>query len=528
MNVSPDSDGVGIGPAELTAPLVLPVRYVHAAAHAHTIGRAVSSPGSSARTPTGAAAISAMSLHQFGYPLADPWAIFEAPPAAPTLPYRPPPRLQHAGSGGQASATGASAVSARAGGGASHVGGGVLPSAGGGIISPQAARARALLAAGPTSTASAAVPLAAQHTFSDAEWSAGIEAMLFSSAAEIESVLPFAAAVSEPLLRSVRTPAADAAAAAAAAAAGAEPPLTESRWLVLHVIRRGLHIMRRSPAAAASQQQGAAASHPPVHAPPAAHGPPSHLLRAGSCPAKASQDHATGTGPAAPLLHVDVIAASMDATAAAAVASASAESEECGYGAQPEPDLAVESLEAAVLRLVEDLGRTLRAGRLTSCKSAKDRTGMAVTLEESRCIAQFEGAALALASAALTVSSADPTAGVAHTGLALLPTRVASGGHRGVGGGGRGAYGAVGLRAVRLPRTLTLPQAERLGWAWQAAFACAAEYAWSPDGGATTLPFFAPMAALLLGGGVALGSTSSPAALQVSRDAGVPCAHALP
>jgi len=49
-----------------------------------------------------------------------------------------------------------------------------------------------------------------------------------------------------------------------------------------------------------------------------------------------------------------------------------------------------ESEEAAILRLFEDITRILRGTRLTSCKSAKDRTGMAVTLEEARLLAQFE------------------------------------------------------------------------------------------------------------------------------------------
>ncbi|RYY34499.1 hypothetical protein EON62_03250 [archaeon] len=69
-------------------------------------------------------------------------------------------------------------------------------------------------------------------------------------------------------------------------------------------------------------------------------------------------------------------------------------------------DQPFESEPAALLRTVEDLGRMLRGGRLTSCKSAKDRTGMAVTYEEARFIAQFEAAVVASFSTTTTALSA--------------------------------------------------------------------------------------------------------------------------
>jgi hypothetical protein len=59
-----------------------------------------------------------------------------------------------------------------------------------------------------------------------------------------------------------------------------------------------------------------------------------------------------------------------------------------------------ETEHVAALRAFEDVGRLLRGGRVTSCKSAKDRTGMAVTLEEARLCAHFEVSAVACARAA--------------------------------------------------------------------------------------------------------------------------------
>ena len=84
-----------------------------------------------------------------------------------------------------------------------------------------------------------------------------------------------------------------------------------------------------------------------------------------------------------------------------------------------------------------------------------------------------------------------------------MPCRVAA---------ARGAS-PVGLRALALPRALRPPEAAAFSRAWQLAFALAADFAWSPDGGATMTPFFAPMAALLTGGG-AMGTAASPATLQ--------------
>jgi hypothetical protein len=65
-----------------------------------------------------------------------------------------------------------------------------------------------------------------------------------------------------------------------------------------------------------------------------------------------------------------------------------------------------ESEQAVFLRLVEDLARVLRGGRITSCKSAKDRTGMSITYEESRLLCQYEVATLAGIEAAVGASTA--------------------------------------------------------------------------------------------------------------------------
>lgn len=62
--------------------------------------------------------------------------------------------------------------------------------------------------------------------------------------------------------------------------------------------------------------------------------------------------------------------------------------------------------QTVMLRLFEDLARALNGGRLTSCKSSKDRTGMAITLEESRLLSQFEAAAVTSLSSVIETATA--------------------------------------------------------------------------------------------------------------------------
>jgi len=65
----------------------------------------------------------------------------------------------------------------------------------------------------------------------------------------------------------------------------------------------------------------------------------------------------------------------------------------------PPPPSSGESSSVSFLRVFEDTGRLLHSGRITSCKSAKDRTGMSVTLEEARLCALFEAGTLSAISA---------------------------------------------------------------------------------------------------------------------------------
>ena len=53
--------------------------------------------------------------------------------------------------------------------------------------------------------------------------------------------------------------------------------------------------------------------------------------------------------------------------------------------------LITEQSSVSILEVYETLSRMLRAGRITSCKSAKDRTAMSVTLEQTRILCDSHG-----------------------------------------------------------------------------------------------------------------------------------------
>jgi len=102
------------------------------------------------------------------------------------------------------------------------------------------------------------------------------------------------------------------------------------------------------------------------------------------------------------------------------------------------------SKEAAFLRCVEDMARAIRAGRITSCKSAKDRTGMSVTLEEARLLSHFESAVITgVGTAVRMASEAMQGGGGVGSGVAASGLLDFSGNN----GSGLGGGAAAGVRA---------------------------------------------------------------------------------
>lgn len=72
-----------------------------------------------------------------------------------------------------------------------------------------------------------------------------------------------------------------------------------------------------------------------------------------------------------------------------------------------------ESASATALRLADDLCFLMRGGKIVSCKSAKDRTGMEATLSQARRLAAFEAGCLASVATALSTAPAVATAHLA-------------------------------------------------------------------------------------------------------------------